>query len=92
MYDIVSKYLDPSCVACVQGGIPETTALLGQKWYKIFYTGSPTVGKIIAKKAAEALTPCTFELGGKNPAIVTKNANIPLAARRLLWGKSFNAG
>ena len=92
MHDIVSKYLDPSCVACVQGGIPETAALLDQKWDKIFYTGSATVAKIIAKKAAETLTPCTFELGGKNPAIVTKNANIPLAARRLLWGKSFNAG
>ena len=50
------------------------------------------MGTIIAKKAAETLTPYTLELGGRNPAIVTKNANIRLAARRLLWGKVHNAG
>ena len=84
--------LDPDCYGCVQGGIPQSTALLDQKWDKIFYTGSPGVGKIIAKKAAETLTPVTLELGGRNPAIVTRNADIRLAARRLLWGKFFNAG
>ena len=76
----------------VQGAIPETTALLEQKWDKIFYTGGAQVGTIIAKKAAETLTPVTLELGGKNPAIVTKNADVRLAARRLLWGKIVNAG
>lgn len=84
--------LDPNCYKVIQGGIPETTALLDQKWDKIFYTGSATVGKIIAKKAAETLTPVTLELGGKNPAIVTRNADVHLAARRLLWGKIHNAG
>ena len=84
--------LDPDCYGCIQGGIPQSTALLDQKWDKIFYTGSPGVGKIIAKKAAETLTPVTLELGGRNPAIVTRNADIRLAARRLLWGKFFNAG
>ena len=84
--------LDPSCYRVVQGAIPETTALLDQKWDKIFYTGGATVGKIIAKKAAETLTPVTLELGGRNPAIVTKNADARLAARRLLWGKILNAG
>jgi len=76
----------------VQGAIPETTALLEQKWDKIFYTGSASVGIIIAKKAAETLTPVTLELGGRNPAIVTRNADMRLAARRLLWSKIFNAG
>ncbi len=76
----------------MQGAIPETTALLEQKWDKIFYTGGATVGTIIAKKAAETLTPVTLELGGRNPAIVTRNADIRLAARRLLWGKIVNAG
>ena len=76
----------------VQGGIPETTKLLEQKWDKIFYTGNATVGTIIAKKAAETLTPVTLELGGRNPAIVTKNADVRLAARRLLWAKTVNAG
>ena len=84
--------LDQSCYACVQGGVPETTALLDQKWDKIFYTGSGNVGKIIAKKAAETLTPVVLELGGRNPAFITKNADIRLAARRLLWSKVHNAG
>ena len=88
----VMSVLDPSCFACVQGGVPETSALLDQKWDKIFYTGSGNVGKIIAKKAAETLTPVVLELGGRNPAIVTKSADIRLAARRLLWAKVHNAG
>lgn len=92
MERIVKDYLDPSCYTVVQGAIPGTTALLEQKWDKVFYTGSGNVGKIIAKKAAETLTPVTLELGGLNPAIVTKNADARLAARRLLWGKIVNAG
>ena len=89
---IIETSLDPSCYACVQGAVPETTALLNQKWDKILYTGSGTVAKIIAKKAAETLTPVALELGGKNPAFVTKNADAKLAAKRLLWGKIYNAG
>ncbi|KAL9105045.1 MAG: hypothetical protein Q9163_000058 [Psora crenata] len=89
---VISSSLDPSCYRVVQGSIPEATALLEQKWDNIFYTGGVTIGTIIAKKAAETLTPYTLELGGRNPAIVTKNANIRLAARRLLWGKVLNAG
>lgn len=89
---VIEGYLDPSCYRVIQGAIPETTALLEQKWDKIFYTGGATVGTIIAKKAAETLTPVTLELGGRNPAIITKNADIRLAARRLLWGKIVNAG
>ncbi|KAI4204635.1 MAG: hypothetical protein LQ350_000950 [Teloschistes chrysophthalmus] len=89
---IVETSLDVSCFGVVQGAIPETSALLEEKWDKIFYTGSANVGKIIAKKAAETLTPVTLELGGRNPAIVTKHANVQLAAKRLLWGKIMNAG
>ncbi|KAF2264958.1 aldehyde dehydrogenase [Lojkania enalia] len=89
---VVAESLDPSCYAIIQGAIPETTALLDQKWDKIFYTGSVNVGTIIAKKAAETLTPVTLELGGKNPAIITKHADPKLAARRLLWAKTLNAG
>ena len=89
---VIEDSLDQSCFRVVQGAVPETTALLEQKWDKIFYTGGATVGTIIAKKAAETLTPVTLELGGRNPAIVTKNADIRLAARRLLWGKIVNAG
>jgi beta-apo-4'-carotenal oxygenase len=89
---IVEKYLDPESFVVVQGGIDVSQALLDLKWDKIFYTGGATVGAIIAKKAAETLTPVTLELGGKNPAIVTKHADPRLAARRLMWAKSFNAG
>ena len=89
---IVESALDPSAFAVVQGAIPETNKLLDEKWDKIFYTGGYNVAKIIAKKAAETLTPVTLELGGRNPAIVTKNADMRLAARRLVWGKTFNAG
>lgn len=89
---IIKKYLDPSAYTVVQGGVPESTALLEQKWDKIFYTGSAGVGTIIAKKAAETLTPVTLELGGRNPAIITKHADPRLAARRLLWAKLLNAG
>jgi len=89
---VVRQALDPEAYAVVQGTIPETTALLECKWDKIFYTGSPMVGKIIAKKAAETLTPVILELGGRNPAIVTANADPRIAARRLLWAKLHNAG
>lgn len=90
--EIIAKYLDPEAYACVNGRIPESTALLNEKWEKIFYTGGVNVAKIISKKAAETLTPVTLELGGKNPAFVSKNADVALAARRLLWGKTVNAG
>jgi len=89
---IVKEYLDPEAFTVVNGGKDETSALLNLKWDKIFYTGNAQVGTIIAKKAAETLTPVALELGGRNPAIVTKNTDVRLAARRLLWGKFLNAG
>ncbi|KAL9617788.1 MAG: hypothetical protein Q9160_007442 [Pyrenula sp. 1 TL-2023] len=89
---VIVKVLDPSCFAVIQGGVPETQALLAEKWDKIFFTGSANVGKIVAKAAASNLTPITLELGGRNPAIVTRNADVRLTARRLLWGKLLNAG
>ena len=89
---VVEQALDSSAYLVVQGAIPETTALLEEKWDKIFYTGNATVARIVSKKAAETLTPVTLELGGKNPAVVTKNADIAMTARRLLWSKTVNAG
>lgn len=90
--EMIDKCLDPSTVAIVNGGIPETNALMNEKWDKIFFTGSAPVGTIIAKKAAETLTPVVLELGGKNPAFISKHANLALAAKRLMWGKTMNAG
>jgi len=92
MQKVIAESLDPSAYTVIQGAVPETTALLDQKWDKIFYTGSANVGIIIAKKAAETLTPVALELGGRNPAIISRNADPRLAARRLLWNKILNAG
>jgi beta-apo-4'-carotenal oxygenase len=89
---MIAECLDPSAYTVVNGAVPESSCLLDQKWDKIFYTGSANVGTIIAKKAAETLTPVTLELGGRNPAIITKHADARLAARRLLWAKVHNAG
>lgn len=90
--ELFEKYLDPTAYTFVNGAVPETTALLDQRWDKILYTGGYNVAKIIAKKAAETLTPVTLELGGLNPAFVSKNADMYLAARRLMWGKTMNTG
>ncbi len=90
--EMVEAYLDPSAFKVVLGAVPEVTALLDQRWAKILYTGNITVGRIIAKKAAETLTPVTLELGGRNPAFITRATDLALAARRLLWGKTLCAG
>ncbi|PYH87477.1 aldehyde dehydrogenase [Aspergillus ellipticus CBS 707.79] len=92
MQRIVEAALDPSAFTIVQGSIPETQALLAERWDKIFFTGSANVGRIIAKAAAPNLTPIVLELGGMNPAIITKNADPRLVARRMLWAKLLNAG
>ena len=90
--DMVPKYLDTEAVAVVLGGIPETTALLDQKWDLIFFTGSPPVGKIIHQAAAKNLTPTVLELGGKNPTIVHSSAHVKTAARRIAYGRFMNSG
>ncbi|HKL50044.1 MAG TPA: aldehyde dehydrogenase family protein [Wenzhouxiangellaceae bacterium] len=90
--ELVPKYLDRDAYAVVEGAVPETTALLEQKWDHIFYTGGAAVGKIVMKAAAEHLTPVTLELGGKSPAIIDVGADLKSAARRLAWGKTLNAG
>ncbi|KAF9891947.1 hypothetical protein FE257_002910 [Aspergillus nanangensis] len=89
---ICEAALDPSCYTVIQGGVSESQALLAERWDKIFFTGGASVGRIVAKAAAPHLTPVVLELGGINPAIITKNANPRLVARRLLWSKLMNAG
>ncbi len=79
-------------ITVVQGGVEETTKLIQKRFDYIFYTGSTPVGKIIMEAAAKNLTPVTLELGGKSPTVVTKFANLKIAARRTLWGKLMNAG
>jgi len=76
----------------VEGGIPETTALLEERFDKIFFTGSTAVGRIVYEAAAKHLTPVTLEMGGKSPAIVTKDTNLKGAAKRIVFGKFLNSG
>ena len=84
--------LDTDAFAVVEGGVETATALLDQRWDKIFYTGNAAVGRIVMAAAAKHLTPVTLELGGKSPAIVLDDAQIDVAARRIVWGKFLNAG
>ncbi|MBB3062945.1 aldehyde dehydrogenase family protein [Microbulbifer rhizosphaerae] len=90
--ELLPRYLDNDAFACVEGAVPETTALLEQRWDHILYTGGGAVGKIVMNAAARHLTPVTLELGGKSPCIVADDANIDVAARRIAWGKFTNAG
>ncbi|MEU9607455.1 aldehyde dehydrogenase family protein [Streptomyces sp. NPDC048057] len=86
------RTLDPRAVAVTEGGIPETTALLEQRFDHIFYTGNGTVGRIVMTAAARHLTPVTLELGGKSPVVVEPGTDLATAARRIAWGKFMNAG
>ena len=89
---ILSNVFDPGHVVVVNGGVDISTKLLEFKWDYIFFTGSIGVGKIIAKAAANNLTPTTLELGGKNPCIVDETASIEISAKRIVWGKFTNCG
>ncbi|MFM2368748.1 MAG: hypothetical protein RL619_1048 [Bacteroidota bacterium] len=89
---IIQLTFDINHVAVIEGGVEVTQNLLSQRWDYIFFTGSVPVGKIVAKAAAENLTPVTLELGGKNPCIIDETANLKLAAKRIVWGKFINAG
>lgn len=89
---LVEDVFDSEYVAYIPGEIPETTLLLQQKFDHIFFTGSPRVGSIVMAAAARHLTPVTLELGGKSPCIVHDDANLDLAAKRIVIGKYFNAG
>ena len=89
---LVPRYLDPAAVAIVQGGVPEAAGLLAERWDHIFYTGNGVVGRVVARAAAEHLTPVTLELGGKSPVVVDADADLKVAGRRIAWGKWLNAG
>jgi aldehyde dehydrogenase (NAD+) len=89
---LVPEYLDPDCVAIVEGGVDETQALLAEQFDHIFYTGNGQVGRVVMEAAAKHLTPVTLELGGKSPVIVAADADLDVAAHRVAWGKFLNAG
>jgi acyl-CoA reductase-like NAD-dependent aldehyde dehydrogenase len=90
--EILEECFPPEHVFVVTGGRAENQALLNQRFDMIFFTGGTTVGREVLRHAAEYLTPVTLELGGKSPCIVDRTAKIPLAARRIVFGKYLNCG
>lgn len=89
---LINQNFDPSYLHVIEGGVEITEKLLQQRFDKIFFTGSAAVGKIVAKAAAEYLTPVTLELGGKSPCIVFADTDLRITAKRIIWGKFLNAG
>ncbi|MDE7453689.1 MAG: aldehyde dehydrogenase [Clostridia bacterium] len=89
---VISETFEEDYVAVIFGGAQVNAELFDTKFDYIFFTGSKTVGKLVYEKAAASLTPVTLELGGKSPCIVDETANIPLAAKRIVWGKFLNLG
>ncbi|HEY2092473.1 MAG TPA: aldehyde dehydrogenase family protein [Thermoanaerobaculia bacterium] len=92
MKRILGELFDESEAAVVEGDASVAESLLRKKFDHIFFTGSPRVGRVVMKMAAEHLTSVTLELGGKSPVIVDRSANLDEAARKIAWGKFFNSG
>ena len=90
--ELVHDCFDEEYVAIVQGHRDVNTALLNERYDIIFFTGSPDLGRVVMRAAAEHLTPVVLELGGKSPVVVDRTADIAVAAKRLAWGKTLNAG
>jgi aldehyde dehydrogenase (NAD+) len=92
LFEMIAETFPSEYVAVVEGGIETSTALLRERFDYIFFTGSTAVGKVVMEAAAKHLTPVTLELGGKSPTIVHRDADLPLAAKRIVWAKCMNAG
>ncbi|HLO87762.1 MAG TPA: aldehyde dehydrogenase family protein [Nostocaceae cyanobacterium] len=90
--ELISQYFDSHYISVISGGVETSQKLLAEKFDHIFFTGSPHIGKIVMESAAKHLTPVTLELGGKNPCIVDADIHLEHTARRITWGKFFNAG
>lgn len=89
---VIAEAFDPRHVAFVTGGRAENQSLLEQHFDYIFFTGSVAVGKTVMEKASRWLTPVTLELGGKSPCIISRTADLRIAARRIVFGKYLNCG
>ena len=90
--EMISETFDKRYIAVVQGNREVNKALLGERFDIIFFTGSPELGRKVMAAAAKHITPVVLELGGKSPCVVDKDADIEIAARRIAWGKTLNAG
>jgi aldehyde dehydrogenase (NAD+) len=92
MKRILADLFDENEIAVIEGDASVASSLLRRRFDHIFFTGSPAVGRIVMKAAAEHLTSVTLELGGKSPVIIDETANLDQAASRIAWGKFFNSG
>lgn len=92
MEQLITNTFPQKYIAIISGGREMNKFLFQQKFDYLFFTGSPYLGKIAMKAAAENLTPVTLELGGKSPCIVTRKSDLEKAAKRIIWGKFLNAG
>ena len=89
---MIYETFDREYIAVVQGHRDVNAELLRQRYDVIFFTGSPDLGRVVMRAAADNATPVILELGGKSPVVVDRSADIGLAAKRLVWGKTLNAG
>ena len=90
--EMIRATFRPEQVAIVEGNREVNQMLLSERWDLIFFTGSPSLGKMVMQAAAKHLTPVILELGGKSPCIIDKSADLHIAAKRVAWGKALNAG
>lgn len=89
---LITRSLEMSAYACIEGQVEVAKALTNTKFDMICFTGSTEKGKLVAAAAGKNLVPCLLELGGKSPAVVDENANLDLAAKKIVFGKYVNAG
>ena len=89
---LIEKYFDTNIAQVIEGDGNIAADLMTQKFDHVFFTGGENIGKKVMEAAAKNLTPVTLELGGKSPAIVIDGANLEVTAKRIIWGKSLNAG
>lgn len=90
--ELFDKYLDKECYRVIEGQVETSKAIVKEHWDLIIFTGSPEKGRLVARAAAENLTPCILELGGKNPCIVDEDADLENAALRVIQGRFTNSG
>lgn len=90
--ELIRELFDKEYICLVQGNREVNSALLKERYDIIFFTGSPQLGRVVMRAAAENATPVILELGGKSPVVIDKSANIAIAAKRVAWGKTLNAG
>lgn len=90
--ELISDVFDPRYIACIEGGVQDTSELLKERFDYLIFTGGTEIGRIVYQAAARHLTPVTLELGGKSPCIIDTEIDLDVTAKRVVWGKCVNAG